>query len=283
MSASPEPLQDYRDRIDAIDDQLIALLRERCGIVKEVGQYKAANETHYCYIRPGREAIMTRDIVTQDAGGFPKPMLAAIWRMLIAGSTSLEQALSASVFGDNSHRDFFWLAHEYFGPVATITMQGTAGRVIGDVADKKAMVGFIPMPQDDEDHWWRSLVSNRDHWPQVFGIAPFLADDRLPSALLIGDIQPEDTGDDISLLVLESSEPLSRDKQHSVMQEAGFESTCLTQSPSSEDPGLYQYAIAVEGFIPRDSGKLTEIQKAYGAPVQRVSSIGSYARQLEVE
>ncbi len=37
-----EILKPYRDRIDALDDQIVDLLAERIGIIREVGALKAA-------------------------------------------------------------------------------------------------------------------------------------------------------------------------------------------------------------------------------------------------
>ena len=36
-------LKDYRDRIDAIDDQLTALFKERMEVAAKIGEYKKAN------------------------------------------------------------------------------------------------------------------------------------------------------------------------------------------------------------------------------------------------
>ena len=45
-------LQDYRNRIDALDDQIITLLEERYEIVRNVGHHKAQN--HLEVVQTGR-------------------------------------------------------------------------------------------------------------------------------------------------------------------------------------------------------------------------------------
>ena len=56
---TPEMLKSFRDRIDALDDELIALLAERSSIVQEVGRNK--HKVGAAVFRPEREvAIIER-------------------------------------------------------------------------------------------------------------------------------------------------------------------------------------------------------------------------------
>ncbi len=50
------PLSQLRAKIDAIDDKLFALLKQRIGIVKQVGELKSRDRSNRCFIRSGREA-----------------------------------------------------------------------------------------------------------------------------------------------------------------------------------------------------------------------------------
>ena len=77
-------LQQHRNAIDAIDTQIIALLKERCGVVQQVGHLKEAHKVAGSFIRPGREAIMLRAILESTTGqALPAQAIAAIWRIIM--------------------------------------------------------------------------------------------------------------------------------------------------------------------------------------------------------
>ncbi len=281
MTAEPI-LQEFRDQIDAIDDELIALLKKRSAIVSQVGDYKRKANKTQCFIRPGREAAMARLIVQQDAGVFPRPMLAAIWRLLIAGSTSIEQTLSISVCEHHGRQDFFWLAHEYFGPAGEISMVSHPSRVIPSVVEGQTLMGMIPMPDEDEHDCWRQLLGEGANHPQVFAIAPFLYEEPLPRALMVGDVEPEETGDDCSLLVVEASAEISRSRLQEVFASFGWQGHCLTQVASGNLDGM-MYVFEVSHFLHRQHPMLHDIEQRLGEPAIRVCSIGAYARQLHID
>ena len=97
---TPEQLKGYRDRIDALDDQLIRLLAERAGIVQEVGQNK--HKVGAAVFRPEREvAIIERMCEANRAlkGPLPDQSIAAIWLEIISGCRALEREMRVSYLG----------------------------------------------------------------------------------------------------------------------------------------------------------------------------------------
>src|SRR5690606_4523874 len=95
---APE-LTGFRKEIDAIDDEIIRLLIKRTSVVSNVGEFKRKHHPGQCPIRPGREARMLRRVMEKIAPSpFSPAAVAAMWRLLISGSTCVEYPLQVSVF-----------------------------------------------------------------------------------------------------------------------------------------------------------------------------------------
>ena len=87
MSAAKTSLEDLRHGIDEIDDALHDLLMRRTEVVKQVLAIEGDGGSR---IRPGREAQVLRRLVARHRGAFPKPVVARIWRDIVAALTTLQ-------------------------------------------------------------------------------------------------------------------------------------------------------------------------------------------------
>jgi chorismate mutase / prephenate dehydratase len=86
IAAALAPL---RERIDAIDNEIVALLNERAEIALEIGRVKDA--TGQRAIRdPKREAEVIDRVTRASSGLFPEPELAALYRTLIAATRKVQ-------------------------------------------------------------------------------------------------------------------------------------------------------------------------------------------------
>lgn len=81
--ASAAALADIRARIDALDDQLMALVAERLALAREVGRIKR----HRYLVRADREAELLARVA---AGPLPPAVARAIWVQLIAAMLAEE-------------------------------------------------------------------------------------------------------------------------------------------------------------------------------------------------
>lgn len=192
-------LQNFRNQIDAIDQELFAILKRRSNVVADVGVHKRKTQKERCFLRPAREAIIIKNLKQQDVGHFPNEHLYAIWRLLIAASTNIEQVLTVSVC-ENSNG--LYLAREYFGPTAPITIRKSESEIIADIKNGHSLIGFMPPPESSQNQWWLEL--NTIDSPKLFAIAPLIADSKIPNAYLIADVKPEQTDNDKSWLISET-------------------------------------------------------------------------------
>jgi chorismate mutase len=86
LGAALEPL---RERIDAIDAEIVALLNERARIALEIGRVKDAQGQRP--IRdPAREAAVIERVTSASEGLFPQPELVALYRKLIAATRKVQ-------------------------------------------------------------------------------------------------------------------------------------------------------------------------------------------------
>ena len=86
-----EALAPLRDRIDAIDQEIVARLNERAQIALEIGRVKQV--TGRRTVRDAaREAQVLEHVTSASAGLFPEPELVSLYRKLIAATRRVQHA-----------------------------------------------------------------------------------------------------------------------------------------------------------------------------------------------
>jgi 4-amino-4-deoxychorismate mutase len=89
MSGGLEP---FRERLDAIDDEIARLLGERFDICREVAVYKSEHEIPM--MQPGRvEAVRARYLERGAQVGLPGEFSADLFDLLIAATCKAEDEL----------------------------------------------------------------------------------------------------------------------------------------------------------------------------------------------
>lgn len=286
LSNTPNEILALRKQIDALDDKIIALLITRISIVKKVGKIKHRLFPGVCAIRPGREADMVRDVANKFKGsGFSSAAAAAIWRLLIGASTSAERPLTISAYVEPSNNDFYWMAREYFGPFLPVAKQSNIRYVIGDVMDRKASVGIVPLPHGSDAHdWWIYLIGDKPNMPKIFAHIPFAHYEptakHTPLALAIAAIAPEPTENDSSYLVLETRDTVSQHKlQHTLAQE-GLKASWIKITP--HEGNRRYHLVQCEGFVTATDEKITATLASIGTSMIKVHFLGAYAKPISL-
>jgi chorismate mutase len=194
MNTPEQKLADCRARIDAIDEQLMALLLERIEIVAEVGLLKNATWPRDCHIRAGREAIMHRTVIERFRGGkFSTRAALLIWRQIIGASTALESPLKIAVLSE-AHRP---RARNYFGANAQISVFTSLADIRASLVTKTCTIALLPA--DLPPGWWDAMPEEF----RIFTQLPILERDMawLPTLNALAAIDPEPSGDDVSFYV----------------------------------------------------------------------------------
>ncbi len=88
-------LKQFRDKIDAIDAEVLKLVNERAKLAREIGH---AKEDGVIY-RPEREAQVLRSMQSQNAGPLSNEAVSNIFRAVMANCRALEKELSIAFLG----------------------------------------------------------------------------------------------------------------------------------------------------------------------------------------
>jgi chorismate mutase len=183
-------LAGYRQQIDAIDDQLIALLKQRIGIVAQVGKMKREETPLRNFIRSGREAVMVKRIYEEFRGSdFHPAAAAAMWRQVISASIYHEAPLTLAVTPMHSA-----LAAEYFGGFMPQQHCPDAATALHHAATAAQTVAIIA-PQE------AALLAQPEYQClKIFALLPFLPSAApQPQGYAVAQLTPEATGEDVSL------------------------------------------------------------------------------------
>jgi chorismate mutase / prephenate dehydratase len=78
-----------REKIDALDRRIVALLNERAELTIEVGHEKAALGRRFIRDREREREVLLRVTIAND-GPMPQAELIAVYRRLVAASRALE-------------------------------------------------------------------------------------------------------------------------------------------------------------------------------------------------
>ena len=91
-------LSEYRDQINEIDDQILALLQKRAEISKKVGAVKSETGIAQVYVPHRQREVIVR-LLAQNNAQFPEAALQAIWTEILSASRSLQEPERVAFLG----------------------------------------------------------------------------------------------------------------------------------------------------------------------------------------
>jgi chorismate mutase len=282
MSTPPSSLEDLRRSIDQLDDALQDVLIRRAEIVTAIARRKEADATPP--LRPGREAQILRRLVARHRGSFPRPILVRLWRELLSGSIAMQAELHIAVFAPSNGTGFWDLARDHYGSHTPMIGLRSVGEVVGAVSDGRATLGVLPLPgqEGEAESWWRLLVPGDRAKPRVIARLPFGARGNARSdggdALVISRIDPEPSGADRSLFIIEIGDDMSRTRVVDALNGAGLPATLLAGSEMGGE--AVAQLIEVEGWLVADDPRLKAALLPLGGRILSVASLGGYALPL---
>ncbi|MEM7098146.1 MAG: prephenate dehydratase [Pseudomonadota bacterium] len=153
MSTDDEKLKPIRERIDAIDQQLLKLLNDRAQCAIEVGEIKQAsqhNDEHEpVFYRPEREAQILTALMAQNPGPLPDQEVAGLFREVISCCLNLEMPLTVAYFGpEGTYTEA--AAIKQFGHFATTKPLASIDEVFREVESEAAHYGVVPVENSTE-------------------------------------------------------------------------------------------------------------------------------------
>ncbi len=280
MPDTPETLDDLRRQIDLIDDEVHDGLMRRAALVEVVARVKKSGNVPT--IRPGREAQILRRLAGRHRGRFPLSSLLRIWREILSGATAVQGEFAVAVFLPDERPVYWDMARDHFGSNTPMSAYRSVGEVVRAVTEGRAMVGVLPIPEDGDgqEAWWRHLGASDAAGPRVIVRLPFASRGNArgdgADALVIGRSDPEPSGDDRSLLVIEASAEVSRARLISALLTSGLQVTLFAAADGGG--AVASNLVEIDDLIEPGDQRLTSALVPLGEKILRVSSLGFYAR-----
>jgi chorismate mutase / prephenate dehydratase len=156
--SSPAPVNPallaLRERIDALDRELLALLNRRMALALEVGELKKAEGS--VVFRPEREAQVIAGLKALNAGPLPNDSVAPIWREIMSASRALETPTRVAYLGPAGTFSEE-AALGYFGSSIVRVPCANFDEVFHVTATGAADFGVVPVENSTEGVVTRSL------------------------------------------------------------------------------------------------------------------------------
>lgn len=176
---APPSLQELRQEIDTIDEQVHRLLMARGDIIDRLIAVKQTQEVGSAF-RPAREADMMRRLVQRHRGILPLDTVESIWRVIISTFTYVQAPFSVHAdisSGESSMRDS---ARFHFGFTVPYISHFNTSAAIEKVTASKGDLALIPAVTS-RTPWWTALEV--DGTPKIIARLPFVERADHPAAL----------------------------------------------------------------------------------------------------
>jgi hypothetical protein len=254
---------------------------QRAAVVEGVRRVKRQDATPP--LRPGREAQILRRLLAQHRGAFPKPILVRLWRELLAGSLAIQADLHVAVYAPENRAGLWDLARDHYGTQTGMSGFRSTGEVLRALADGRSTLGVLPVPgQSDVEPWWRFVAAGEAPVLRIIARLPFGAPGNARSgnndAFVIGAIEPEASGADRSLYVMEVGDDVSRARLLGALGAVGVPVTLL--AATDPEAGSATLLVEFDDWIAADDARLKEALTGLGDRLLRCTWLGGYARPL---
>jgi len=276
MTETIKSLEDLRREIDEIDAAMHDLILRRTRVVTQVAAVKG--HIGGANFIPGREATVLRRLLARHDGPFPRVALVRIWRELISVYAAMQGPYALAAYADGADQTCWDLARAQFGGHGEMTALTNPRDVVARVSGGAAALGVVPMPRDDDaECWWRSLcVADA---PRVVARLPFVPGSNARNgdagAYAIARVPLDESGDDRSLLVIESEDALRGENLRDLLTGESLRAGAIV----SNHEDVWLYLVEVEGFVAPDDAVLRRLEEH--PAVARACVIGGFAVPID--
>ena len=140
---------------------------------------------------------------------FPSTAVYRMWREMMCAFTLMQTPdLKIAICRPADQPGYWDLARDHFGCQIPFVANDTPAQVLAAVRANPSTIGVVPAPiESDATPWWPLLAGRDATLPNVVARLPFLdmpnARARGISALVLARMEPEDSGDDRTLVSVE--------------------------------------------------------------------------------
>ncbi len=138
-------LKQYRDQIDAIDEQILTLVNARANHARHIGELKDDGVIY----RPEREAQVLRRLAEMNAGPLPAEAVTNIFRSIMSNCRALEKELTVAFLGPlGTYSEE--AALKQFGQGRSAVVCGSIDEVFRTVEAGQADYAIVPVENSNE-------------------------------------------------------------------------------------------------------------------------------------
>ena len=143
-------LKNLRSKIDKIDKDLLKLIQKRASLAVDIGKIKSKISPNTSFYKPDREANILRNILkANEDGALSNTKVRSIYKELISGCLSLEEALKISYLGpEGTHSEA--AVDNHFGALVSRVPSSTIDDVFYQVIKGDTDIGVVPVENSSE-------------------------------------------------------------------------------------------------------------------------------------
>ena len=109
---SKNKIKPIRQKIDAIDHQILQLIQKRGSLAQKIGKLKSLMSSNVSFYKPNREAEIIRNISKLNQGPISEEKIQYIFKEIISSCLSLEEALTIAYLGpEGTHSEGAVIQH----------------------------------------------------------------------------------------------------------------------------------------------------------------------------
>lgn len=135
-------IEKFRDRIDALDGQILALLNERARAAQEIGKLKHSSNSAY-YVPEREKAVFTK-LYKLNEGPLSEQSVRSIYREIISSIRALEMPTRVAFLGPR-YTFSELAAQRIFGATAELHPMGSLSDIFTEVERKHLDYGIVPV------------------------------------------------------------------------------------------------------------------------------------------
>ena len=142
-----ESVDGLRQKIDQIDEKVVALLNDRAALALRIGHSKRLNQEGI--YAPSREQEVLDRVAQLSRGPLPQNAIRSVFREVIGACRSLESPLKVAFFGAEATYTHL-AAREKFGSAATLLPTASISEVFQEVRQGRVSFGVVPIENSTE-------------------------------------------------------------------------------------------------------------------------------------
>jgi chorismate mutase/prephenate dehydratase len=155
-----------REQVDAVDRAILDQLNERARLVQAIGRCKA--QTGSQVYEGARERRIVEQLAARNAGPFPTPGIAPVFREIISATRSLERVLRVGYFGPEgtfTHQ----AARQQFGQLAELASYDSIAEAFAAVERDRADLAVVPVENTTEGVVTQTFDALAEHDVSICG------------------------------------------------------------------------------------------------------------------